>query len=73
MKPFKFWFHYNKPQSLQQKCNVLTVHFKNACHFVTGIDCRVPIETRNRKVQPRCVMSGTASNITIENGVAVIA
>lgn len=68
----RFWFHYNKPLSRQRNANVLTVHFKNACHFVTGIECRVPISTRDRKVQPRCVMAGTANSITISDNVAII-
>jgi hypothetical protein len=68
----KFWFHYNKPESRKLGRNVLTVHFQNACHFVTGLDCRVPIATRDRKAQPRCVMAGEASTITINNGFAVI-
>lgn len=67
-----FWFHYNKPLSLQRKKNILTVHFNGVCHFVEGLDCRVPIKTRNRKLQPRCVMAGKASDIRIENEVAII-
>jgi len=67
-----FWFHYNKPLSLQKKKNMLTVHFNGACHFVEGLDCGVPIKTRNRKSQPRCVMIGKATQITILNEIAVI-
>jgi hypothetical protein len=68
----KFWFHYNKPASRAQQRNVLTVHYRGACHLVTGIDCRVPIATRNRTRQPRCVIAGEAGDINIRNGVAVI-
>jgi len=68
----KFWFHYNKPESRKLGRNVLTVHFNNACHFVTGLRCNVPISTRDRKAQPRCVMAGEATNITVTDGVAVI-
>lgn len=53
-----FWFHYNKPESLRQKKNILTVHQSGVCHLVTGIKCNVPIETVNRKTQPRCVLRG---------------
>jgi hypothetical protein len=72
VKQQAFWFHYNKPLSLQRKKNMLTVHFNGACHFVEGLDCRVPIKTRNRKTQPRCVMSGKATLITISNETAII-
>lgn len=68
----RFWFHYNKPASQAQQCNVLTIHYRGACHLVTGIDCRVPIATRSRTSQPRCVMAGDADNIEINNGLAVI-
>lgn len=72
MKPQKFWFHYNKPESRKLGKNVLTIHFNNVCHFVTGLICNVPIATHNRKAQPRCVMTGSANNIIINDGVAVI-
>ncbi len=53
-----FWFHYNKPESRKQHRNVLTIHYSGACHLVHDIDCRVPISTRHRKDQPRCVLAG---------------
>lgn len=68
----KFWFHYNKPASRAQQRNVLTVHYRGACHLVTGIDCQVPIATRDRTSQPRCVMAGDAQHIEINHGIAVI-
>jgi hypothetical protein len=68
----RFWFHYNKPLSRQHNRNFLTIHFKGACHFVTGLICNVPIATRDRKSQPRCVMAGDAANITITDGIATI-
>lgn len=64
-KLFNFFFHYNKPLSKQRGRNVLSIHFKDACHFVEGLSCKVPIATRNRKSQPRCVMSGKATTIKI--------
>ena len=68
----KFWFHYNKPASRAQQRNVLTVHYRGACHLATGIECRVPITTRDRTRQPRCVMAGEAGAIEIRNGTAII-
>ena len=64
-KPYSFFFHYNKPLSQQRGKNILSVHFRNACHFVESLSCNVPIATRNRKTQPRCVMSGRASSIEL--------
>jgi hypothetical protein len=65
MKLRAFFFHYNKPASLAQKRNVLTVHWQGACHLVHAIDCRVPIMTRNRTTQPRCVMAGRARSVEV--------
>jgi hypothetical protein len=72
LKQKAFWFHYNKPLSRQLKKNMLTLHFEGVCHFVAGLDCEVPIKTRNRRSQPHCVMAGKASSITIKNEIAVI-
>lgn len=68
----RFWFHYNKPQSLAQQRSVLTIHYRGACHLVTSINCQVPIATRNRTSQPRCVMAGEAKTIEIHDGLAII-
>lgn len=57
-KPKAFWFHYNKPESRKQQRNVLTVHVNGGCNLVHAIDCSVPLKTRDRKQQPRCVLSG---------------
>lgn len=62
-KLYSFFFHYNKPLSQQRGRNVLSIHFKDACHYVEGLSCQVPIATRNRRTQPRCVMSGKAMAI----------
>jgi len=64
-RPYTFFFHYNKPLSQQRGRNVLSLHFKDTCHFVEGLSCNVPIATRNRKTQPRCVMSGRARSIEL--------
>ena len=53
-----FWFHYNKPASAQQKRNVLSLHFMGKCHLVHDIEVDVPLKTRHRKEQPRCVLAG---------------
>ena len=68
----KFWYHYNKPASRSAGCNILTVHFKGACHLVKNIVCKVPTATRTRKSQPLCVIAGDASDIFFENDTAFI-
>jgi hypothetical protein len=66
-----FWFHYNKPASRKMGAPVLTLHYQGACHFVRRIDCRVPVQTRERKRQPHLVMAGKG-NVTISSNTAVI-
>lgn len=58
MKARAFHFHYNKPESAKQKRNVLTVHQSGICHLVHHLIVNVPVRTRNRKTQPRCVVAG---------------
>lgn len=70
-KLYSFWFHYNKPESKSRGINVLTVHYKGQCILVEGIECNVPIKTKNRKDQPRCVMTGKGI-LKIENEIAII-
>ncbi len=68
-----FWFHYNKPASRAAGEPRLTVHYKGVCHVVAGIDCRVPVKTRNRNTQPRCVVAGRTSGITFTaDNIAII-
>lgn len=67
-----FFFHYNKPASQAAGCPRLSVHYRGACHIVHEVDCGVPIKSRNRKTQPRCVMAGKCSDILFFDGVAVI-
>lgn len=66
-----FWFHYNRPASLQRGQTVLTVHYRGRCLMVNRIDCRVPIVTRERKTQPRLVLAGRGV-VEIADGVALI-
>ena len=70
-RPKAFWFHYNKPASKQQGCNVLTIHYEGKCHLVHDISCHVPLATRHRKTQPHCVMAGVGV-VSIEGDKAFI-
>lgn len=65
MKKFAFFFHYNKPLSKKLGKNILSIHWQDACHFVEGLRCNVPVHTRNRKRQPHCVITGKAERIEI--------
>jgi hypothetical protein len=67
-----FWFHYNKPESLKRRRNVLTVHYQGKCHMVEAIDCQVPIKTKDRKSQPRCVMSGKGVMVVEDNKALIV-
>jgi hypothetical protein len=66
-KLYSFFFHYHKALSQKRGKNVLSIHFQDACHFVEGLQCKVPVSTRNRKRQPHCVMAGRATGIAIRD------
>lgn len=68
-----FFFHYNKPASLKAGRPQLSVHFKDSCIIVDGVDCRRPCASHIRNTQPRCVMKGKASFVKVGNdGIALI-
>jgi len=72
MKPRVFFFHYNKPASMQAGEARLSVHFRDVCHIVKGLSCLVPCHTKIRLKQPRCVMVGRGTGVSIVNGHATI-
>ena len=67
-----FWFHYNKPASVQKGKPQITVHYNNTCHLVDNLECSVPTKGRIRKAQPRWVISGKLKSFEIKNGIAII-
>ena len=67
-----FFFHYNKPASQAAGEPRLSVHFRNRCAVVRAVECFVPVQSRNRKKQPRCVMYGRARDIIVGDGIATI-
>ena len=71
MKKYSFWFHYNKPASRAAGRNVLTIHYRGVCHLVNNIVCNVPVSSRDRARQPRCVLSGKGI-LEIKNNVGYI-
>jgi hypothetical protein len=68
----RFFYHYNKPQSLSQKRNVWSIHFNNQCILTHHVICLVPVESKENKKQPRAVMQGFASSVTVINNTAII-
>jgi hypothetical protein len=66
MKKYRFFYHYYKQKGK------MTIHFKKSCTVVDNIECRVPCQTKWNKTQPQLVMQGFASNVKIENGIAII-
>lgn len=70
-KKYSFYFHYNKPASKKAGKNILSIHYRGACHTVNNIECKVPISTKHRKRQPHCVLVGRG-HITFEDMKAII-
>jgi hypothetical protein len=66
MKTYSFFFYYNKPASKQAGCNKLTIHYRGQCYLVDSIECDVPIQSKDRKAQPHCVMSGKCKTLAVE-------
>ncbi len=66
-KPKRFFFHFRK------STGELTLHWENKCIPIKDVDCRVPVETKWNKEQPRVVLRGYATTIEIdENRKALI-
>ena len=63
VRPKRFFFHYNKPASLKQNRNVMTIHFEGVCHIAHKVICKVANETHNQKRQPRCIIRGYATSV----------
>lgn len=71
MKPYSFFYHYNKPASKAAGRNILSIHYRKQCHLVHDIVCNVPTKTKTRKTQPRCVMAGKGV-LTVKNNIGYI-
>jgi len=71
-KTYRFFYHYNKPESRKTGIDKLTLHYRGQCHIVEKIICLVPTETKNNKHQPRIVVQGLTSGVVIDRDVATI-
>jgi len=65
-KKYRFFYHYFKQKKK------MSLHFKKQCIIVDNIICKVPCETKWNKIQPYLVMQGYATNVIIENNIAII-
>ena len=66
MKKYRFFYHFYKQKGK------MSVHFKKQCLLVDEIECGVPCETKWNRTQPKLVMRGFASSVTIKNNKAII-
>ena len=53
-----FWFHYNRPASVQAGEARMSIHYRGRCHIVDHVICQVPVSSRRRASQPHVVMAG---------------
>ena len=72
MKSFAFFFHYNKPKSMQVGRPQISLHYKGTCHIVDNVYVYVSTHGRLRNSAPKFVMAGQAHEITIKNNLALI-
>jgi hypothetical protein len=64
-KRYRFFFHYNKPESKRQGKTIWSVHWKNTCFLVDEIKCTRPCVSKNNKRQPYAVMQGWSKDVHI--------
>lgn len=66
-KPRRFYFHYFKQR------DQWSIHFMGACHVVDDFRVKgLDLEGKRNNRQPRRVVQGFATKLTIENGVATL-
>lgn len=67
-----FFYHYNKPMSQQTGLPTMSLHVDKMCYMIRGIICNVNTYTHENKTQPRMVIKGNATVISIIDGIATI-
>lgn len=72
MQTYKFFFHYNKPQSKLKKRPQISVHYRGKCMIVDTLRCLVPTYGRISKRQPFFSMAGLAEKIVIDQENAAV-
>jgi hypothetical protein len=64
-KPFRFFFHYNKPESKRRGKVIWSLHYNKTCYLVEHIDCKVPIETKVNNRQPYAIVRGWSNDVQL--------
>ena len=71
---YKAIMHFSKPGSAQGK--PWTVHYRNVCHIVAGIQCNVPMVSEwkpNSKSNPRAFFTAKVSSLVLtEENIAIL-
>lgn len=73
MKKYKAVMHFNKPGA--KNGTPWTVHYRNVCHIVSTIDCRVPMKSEwkpLKKSNPRAFFTAMVSSLQIVDDVAIL-
>lgn len=71
-RPFKFFYHYNKPMSQKEGVPIISLHCLGACHMVRSIKLMVPTQSRIRKTQPHLVIVGEAGSVEFDEDGAIV-
>lgn len=60
MRKKRFFFHFRK------STGNLTLHWNKQCIPINNVECKVSVETKWNKQQPRVVLQGWATEIKID-------
>ncbi len=72
MRPYSFFYHYNKPLSQRRGIPQVSVHWRGQCIIADNVVVNVPTRWRVKTRQPRFVVAGKAKSVDVINGVAFI-
>jgi len=72
VKLYRFFYHFNKPMTQKTGEVHWTVHFRDKCHQVKNILCKVQSNTKANKDQPRGVVQGYCTEVIIDKESATI-
>lgn len=66
MPKYRFFYHYYRAKGR------MTVHWRGRCLSVDHVRCCVPTETHYRVTQPRLVIRGWATKVSVKGMIATI-
>jgi len=64
-RAYRFFFHYNKPESRKRGVPILSVHYKGQCMLTENLTISVPTSSKKNKRQPHMVITGQCNSIDI--------